>query len=62
MYKKCIEKKDAVVLGADPEKCIKLHVQIVEKNVKSLLNPMEQDLFIAGIAIQNIDQRDFSKK
>jgi hypothetical protein len=62
MYKKCIETKDAVVLGAHPEKCTKRPVQIVEKNVKFLLNRMVQNLCTVGTAIKNTDQRDFSKR
>jgi len=37
-------------------------VQIVGKNVKFRLNRMVPNLFIAGIVIKNIDQRDFNKK
>jgi hypothetical protein len=62
MYKKCIEKKDAAVLGAHQEKCIRQPVQIVEKNVKFRLNQMVQNLFTVGTAINSTDQRDFSKK
>jgi len=61
-YRKCIETKFAVVLGALHEKCIKLPVQIVEKNVKFLLNRMVQNLYTVGTAIKNTDQRDFSKE
>jgi len=62
MYKKCIEKKDAVVLGAHHEKCIRQPVQIVGKNVKFRLNQMVQNLSTVGTAINSTDQRDFSKK
>jgi hypothetical protein len=61
-YKKCIETKDAVVLVAHHEKCIKRPVQIVEKNVKFRLNRMVQNLYTVGTAINNTDQKDFSKK
>jgi cellobiose-specific phosphotransferase system component IIB len=49
-------------MGAHHEKCTKRPVQIVGKNVKFRLYRMVQNLYIAGIAISNIDQRDFSKK
>ncbi len=49
-------------MGAHHEKCIRRPVQIVGKNVKFRLNPMVPNLSIAGIVINNIDQRDFNKK
>jgi len=61
-YKTCIETKDAVVLVAHHEKCIRRPVQIVGKNVKYRSNRMVQNLSIAGNVTSNIDQRDFSKK
>jgi hypothetical protein len=60
--KKCLETKDAVVLGAHHEKCIRRPVQIVGKNVKFRLNQMVQNLYTVGTAIKNTDQRDFSKR
>lgn len=60
--KKCIETKDAVVLGAHHEKCIRRPVQIVGKNVKFHLNRMVQNQYTVGTAINNTDQRDFSKE
>jgi hypothetical protein len=62
MYKKCLEKKDAVVLGAHHEKCIRRPVQIVGKNVKFRLNQMVQNLYTVGTATNNTDQRDFNKR
>jgi hypothetical protein len=53
--------KDAVVLGAHHEKCIRRPVQIVGKNVKFLLNQTGQNLFTVGTVINNINQRDFNK-
>ncbi len=47
---------------AHQEKCIKQPVQIVEKNVKFRLNQMVQNLSTVEIAINNTDQKDFSKK
>lgn len=58
----CIETKDAVVLGAHHEKCIRRPVQIVGKNVKFRLNRMVQNLYTVGTVTNNIDRRDFSKK
>jgi hypothetical protein len=37
-------------------------VQIVERKLKFLSNPMEADLYIAGIVSKNISQKDSSKK
>ena len=54
--------KDAAVLAAHQEKCIRQPVQIVEKNVKFRLNQMVQNLSTVEIAINNTDQKDFSKK
>ena len=49
-------------MGAHHEKCIKRPVQIVGKNAKFRLYQMVQNLYIAGTVINNIDQKDFSKK
>lgn len=42
------------------EKCIKLHVQIVEKKQKFHSNRTVVDLSIVGSAIKSVDQDDFS--
>ncbi len=49
-------------MGAHHEKCIKRPVQIVGKNVKFRSNRMGPNLCTAGNVINNIAQRDFSKK
>jgi|GEM_PF-1611956 len=45
---RCIEK----------EKCIRWYVRIVVRKLRSHLNLMEQDLYIAGTVIQSIDQQE----
>ena len=51
-YSKC--------LTETKEKCIKLHVQIVEKKQKFHSNRTVVDLSIVGSAIKSVDQDDFS--
>lgn len=42
----------------DLERCIKSPVLIAARKQKFLSNPMAQDRFTVGIAIQNEDQKD----
>ena len=49
----------AEILGpADQEKCIKQHVQIVNRKQKYLLYHLATDPFIAGNVTQSTNQRD----
>ncbi len=43
---------------ADQEKCIKQHAQIAARKLKYLLHLLATDLYIAGNATRNTNQRD----
>ncbi len=47
-----------IAVLVDLERCIKSPVLIADRKQKFLSNPMAQDRFTVGIAIQNEDQKD----
>ncbi len=47
-----------IAVLVDLERCIKSPVLIAARKQKFLSNPMAQDRFTVGIAIQNEDQKD----
>ncbi|HUV79268.1 MAG TPA: hypothetical protein VMW40_00325 [Candidatus Bathyarchaeia archaeon] len=53
---------EARVSIVDHERCIRLRVRTVVKNVKYHLNPMAPDLFTVRNVTRNIDQKDFSRE
>jgi hypothetical protein len=53
--------EDRAALIVDRERCIRLRVRTVGKNVKYHSNQMAPDLFTVKNVIRNIDQNDISR-